>query len=235
MKTESVLRCAIVMCLGFAAACSQQGGPAGASPSPAEPATNSSRDAYEDPTGIVTGYTATGGEILEIVTRDGVRIYPATLAHLIGSMYDSTKGGPLSGARVSIEGTDFEAATDDTGQFVLAVPLEGDYDVSFSHPWFDSVGYRSHNEAAHLSRGTTDTLMVATPSLSTMLSQLCGEGGSVVRSTVVGVVEGTDGEPVSGATVTATWQEVVPADSIQSRSAPAFSSREFRRSVTTDE
>jgi hypothetical protein len=236
LKIDSVLHCAIVMVLGVTVACSQQGGSAGAPPSPAEPATSISSEADESPTGVVTGYTATGGEILEIVTSDGVRIYPATLAHLTGSVYDSTKGIRLGGVRVSIEGTDFAAVTDDGGGFFLAVPLEGSYDVSFSHPWFDSVGYRSHNEVANLSRGTTDTLIFATPSLPTTLRQMCGEGGgSVVRSTIVGVVEGTDEEAVSGATVTAVWQEVVPADSIQLGDTPAFSSREFRRSVTTDE
>ncbi len=236
LRTDSLLQCAIVLVSGVTVACSQQGSPAGAPPTPAEPATSISSEADENPTGIVTGYTASGGEILEIVTRDGVRIYPATLAHLTGSVYDSTKGRRLGGVKLSVSGTDFEAVTDDSGHFVLAVPLEGEYDVSFSHPSFDSVGYRSQYVTANFSRGTTDTLTFATPSMATTLDRICVEGGgSFARSTIIGVVAGSDGDAVPGATVTAVWQEVVPADSISVGGTPSFSSRELRRSVTTDE
>ena len=34
--------------------------------------------------------------MLEITTSDGARIYPAKLAHVTGTVYDNTKGTPLS-------------------------------------------------------------------------------------------------------------------------------------------
>jgi len=160
---------------------------------------------------VISGFQDIGGEILEITASDGSKIYPATLAHLIGSIFDSTKSQPLAGGHVVIAGTDFWTSTDRNGAFHLAVPLEGEYTVSFAHPWLDSIGLDSPEIAVDLARERTDTVAVMIPHSTTVAVQLCGAGPNRQDlRVVVGRVAGSDHEAVSGARVTASWQEVVP-------------------------
>ncbi|KPJ94073.1 MAG: hypothetical protein AMS18_04445, partial [Gemmatimonas sp. SG8_17] len=162
---------------------------------------------------VVSGFQDIGGEILEITASNGSKIYPATLAHLTGSVFDSTKAQPLVGAHVVIAGTDFWTSTDRNGEFHLAVPLEGEYTVSFAHPWLDSIGVDSPEITARLARERTDTVVVTIPHAMTVAAQLCGTAPSRQDlRVVVGRVAGSDHEAVSGALVTASWQEIVPDD-----------------------
>jgi hypothetical protein len=209
-----------------AAACSQHGAP-GAATVPQD--SSDTATAGASATGVITGFTHVGGEILEITLSDGTKLFPATLAQLTGTVYDSTKAGPVAGVRVAIAGTDFWSATDDIGAFHLAVPLDGEYAVSFSHPWLDSIGLGSANEHVGLARGSSSSVSFAIPSVATMVERLCADTLSRPdRTTIVGVVAGKDGTAVSNAAVTLSWQEIVPADS-------GFEPREFQRSAVTDE
>ncbi len=172
-----------------------------------DPAIRTQRDkAY------VRGFRDVGGEILEVTARDGTKTYPAALAQVSGSVYDSTKAGPLAGVRVTINGTDFWTNTGRDGEFRLAVPLEGDYQLSFSHPWLDSIGYRSPDRKIALARMTEHAVSFAIPSVSGMGSRLCGDDGiGVGRRAIIGVVRNEAGAPVADARVNASWQEIVPS------------------------
>jgi hypothetical protein len=162
---------------------------------------------------VINGFQDIGGEILEITASDGSKIYPATLAHIIGPIFDSTKSQPLAGGHVVIAGTDFWTSTDRNGEFHLAVPLEGEYTVSFAHPWLDSIGLDSPEITVDLARERTDTVVVTIPHSNTMAAHLCGTSSNRQDlRVVVGRVAGSDHEAVSGARVTASWQEVVPDD-----------------------
>jgi hypothetical protein len=171
----------------------------------------------------------TGGEILEITARDGSKTYPATLAHVTGSIYDSTKAEPLAGVLVTVTGTDLWATTNESGEFHLTVPLEGDYDVTFSHPWLDSIGYHAPEEKLSLARGMKHAVSFYVPTADAMIARMCGDAaGQTDGKVIIGVVEGEDGDSVSDATVTTSWQQVVPTGF-------GYVSRDFSRSAVTDE
>jgi hypothetical protein len=175
------------------------------------------------------GFRDVGGEILEVVARDGSRTYPASLAHVTGTIYDSTKAVALSGVRVTVAGTDFWSTTDRSGEFHLAVPLEGDYGVTFSHPWLDSIGFRSPEQKVNLAREMSRSVAFEVPPVGGMIERLCGEGaGASDLKTVVGVVEGEEGNPIEHAEVEASWQELVPTEE-------GFEPVEFRRTDVTDD
>ena len=177
----------------------------------------------------ISYFLDSGGEILEITARDGSKTYPATLAHLTGSIYDSTKAETIGGVTVTITGTGFWATTDDSGEFYLAVPLEGDYAVTFSHPWLDSIGYHAPEERLSLTRGLNHPVSFHVPTAATMIVRLCGDAASQMDGKVIiGVVEGEDGDSVADAEVTASWQQVVPTEN-------GFVSQDFSRSAVSDE
>ncbi len=160
---------------------------------------------------VINGFQDIGGEILEITARDGSKIYPAALAHLTGSIFDSTKAQPLAGGHVAIMGTDFWTSTDRNGEFHLAVPLEGEYPVSFAHPWLDSIGLDAPEITVDVARERTDTVVVTIPHAATLARQHCGVGPSPQNlKVVIGRVAESNHEPVSGARVTASWQDIVP-------------------------
>jgi hypothetical protein len=170
-----------------------------------------------------------GGEILEITARDGSKTYPATLAHVTGAIFDSTRIEPLEGVRVTITGTDFVEETNSEGEFHLAVPLEGDYAVTFSHPYLDSIGYTAPDQKLSLARESESSVSFAIPPASAMTERLCDASASNMEGKViVGLVTGPDGDPAADATVTASWQRVVPADS-------GFVSSDFWLSALTDQ
>ncbi len=216
----------IAASLLFAAACARHGAP---DTQTAPQGMSDTAAAGGAATGVITGFTHIGGEVLEITLSDGTKLFPASLAQLTGTVYDSTTAGPVAGMRVAIAGTDFWSATDDTGAFHLAVPLDGEYAVSFSHPWLDSIGLVSGREQVSLARGTSASTSFAIPSVEAMVERLCGDSISRPdRRTIVGVVAGRGGDSVAGASVTVSWQEIVPAGS-------GFEPHEFRRSAITDE
>ncbi len=170
-----------------------------------------------------------GGEILEITARDGSKTYPATLAHVTGAIFDSTRIEPLEGVRVTITGTDFAEQTDTEGEFHLAVPLEGEYAVTFSHPYLDSIGFTAPDQKLSLARESESSVSFAIPSATAMTERLCGASASSMDGKVVlGLVTAPDGGPAADATVTASWQRVVPTDS-------GFISSDFVLSALTDE
>jgi hypothetical protein len=159
----------------------------------------------------VTGFTDTGGEVLEVTTLTGAAVYRATLASVSGAIFDSTTSGPLGGARVMIERTDLWTLSDSGGHFRLGAPFEGDYEVTFSHVRLDSIGFRSAPESVRLRRGVDQKLSFAVPSVDVILQRLCPDDARAPgRRALVGVVRGEGS--VSRVRVTASWQMPVRAN-----------------------
>ncbi|UCG87787.1 MAG: carboxypeptidase regulatory-like domain-containing protein [Gemmatimonadota bacterium] len=159
----------------------------------------------------VTGFTDIGGEVMQASTLTGAIVHRATLANVSGSIFDSTTSGPLSGARVSIDGTDFGTVSDSSGWFRFGVPLEGEYEVTFSHVKLDSIGFRPVPESVQLTRGLDRTLSLAVPPVDAILPRICpSDAGAGDRRALVGVVRGEGS--VSRARVTASWQMAVTSN-----------------------
>jgi hypothetical protein len=177
---------------------------------------------------VVEEWGDAGGEVLTITDTNGVRVYLAELAEVMGVVVDSTAGSmqPLAGATVQIDGTWFKGTTNPQGIFRLATPLEGELDITFSHPRADSLGYTPPLRPVTLARGETDTLWMSVPPLGEVLGGICaGFPLGPDARVLVGTVRDSTGAPAQGAQVIASWQAT----------SPNLQYRDRRARVTTDE
>ena len=169
-----------------------------------------------------------GGEVLAITSEDGIRVYQAELAEVIGVVVDSTDGGqePLAGATVQIVGTWFKGTTNQEGIFRLGAPLEGEYSVTFVHPRADSLRYTPEPRRVTLARRQADTLWLAVPPVEDLVMDLCSgfPNLSTARVLVGTVTDAVTGEPLRGIRVVASWQ----------RASRNVAFRDRRARVTTD-
>jgi hypothetical protein len=158
---------------------------------------------------ILAGFQDTGGEVLEIRGADGVPVYIADVAMIAGRVIDEVSGGPLAGSRVFLLGTGDTATADAAGRFVLSRPYAGDYQMTFSHPRLDSLGYVPEETPVTLRRGHTETVTLALPRPEVVLRSVCGGGNlSPDDRAIVGVVRHSErGPPLVGAEVTARWRD----------------------------
>jgi hypothetical protein len=180
------------------------------------------------PRATVAGWRDFGGEILEVETADGTTRYPASLGHVTGTLYDSTRSAPLGGATVALAGTPFSSVTDTAGAFHIAVPLKGEYALALSHPWLDSIAYQ-FERTVEVTRGSTRTVALAIPHARSWLVRLCPDAPDTLETgAVVGVVRGATGEPVADATVQAAWQTIT-------RELGAFVGTDLQGRTTTDD
>jgi hypothetical protein len=118
----------------------------------------------------------------------GDRPRPAIARSLAGTVFDSSAGRPLAGARVSLRGTPFAATADAAGRFRLELPDTGTYLLAFEHARLDSLGYDAPAREVRIVDSLT-TADVAVPPLATVRAQLCGlahgaSPGGIVRGTI---------------------------------------------------
>jgi hypothetical protein len=160
----------------------------------------------------IVGFNDVGGDVLEITTRDGTTLYPPGVAHLTGTVYDSTRAGPLADALVSIEGTSLRGRSDESGVFHFTAPFAGEYSATLSHAWIDSVGLTSPRREIRLVPDETDTVTFIIPHASSISRSMCSyPAGSSELGTVVGLVrDGNSGQPAAGRDVKASWQVLAP-------------------------
>ena len=166
----------------------------------------------------------TGGEVLTITDGAGNRVYQAVLAELTGVVVDSTRGEPqpLAGAIVRIAGTWFADTTDAEGRFNLGAPLNGEYDVGFTHPRAALLAYVPPLARVTLARGRTDTLRLALPSVEAIVRGLCPDQSGAYARVLVGTVrDSVTGRPVQGVQVAASWQLINSDLSYRNRQAVA--------------
>jgi hypothetical protein len=156
----------------------------------------------------VLGFRDSGGEILRVAGLDGSEIYSAPLARMDGIVFDSTRAGPLENASVTIAGTNITTVTDSAGAFHFATPLDGEYSVTVSHPWLDSLGLVGPATNVMLTRGSKVSIDFAVPHVNTLLHNLCPDDAvDAGHPVLVGRVRHRDGgTPVAGAKVRASWQ-----------------------------
>jgi hypothetical protein len=158
---------------------------------------------------IVESFREAGGEVLNVTDRRGELVYQAELAELTGVVIDSTRGvpRPLVGATVRIAGTWFEGTTDHEGRFRVGAPLNGEYDVTVTHPRTDSLRFTPTPRSVTLARGRADTLSLAIPPLDDILRSLCpDEVPGPADRVVLGTVRDTAGRRVPDVEVAAVWQ-----------------------------
>jgi hypothetical protein len=177
----------------------------------------------------IIGLYYTGGDVLEITTRDRATLYPPGLSHLTGFVYDSSKAGPLAGATISIEDTPFWGSSDGRGAFHLTAPIEGQYTATLTDQWLDSIGVAPPNIDIEFVPGDTVSASFVLPHADSVAQRNCAYESSLNgRATVIGRVRaGSSGQPSSGTSISAHWQ------SLQTDS-DRWVPRESQRTVRTD-
>lgn len=157
----------------------------------------------------VVGLQQTGGRVMGIVA-DGQPVYGADLATLSGTVFDETRSVPLAGAKLQLTGTPYTATTDAAGRFTLTGTMEGEYEVTFTHPRLDSLGYSPEPVSVPLRPGDVAGVRLTIPPERVIVTQLCPDTAAAADSYVLhGTVrDRVTRSPVSGAQVRVSWQEV---------------------------
>jgi hypothetical protein len=148
----------------------------------------------------------TGGEAFV-----GVRQAARGTYELAGTVFDSTAGRPLDGARVSLRGTPFTATADGDGRYRIQLPDSGGYMLVFEHPRLDSLNFDPPARSVRVVSGAT-TADVAVPSLATIRRALCPAAtGGEQRGIVHGTVRNAAGAPMAWATLKYRWAQFAVA------------------------
>lgn len=155
----------------------------------------------------VIGYREEGGWVV----MGGTSLDPTSdSAAVAGLVFDSTSGGPLEGARVSLAGGSYQALTDSTGRYRVRVNLPGRYVVTLDHPRLNSLAIPSLERDVAVSRASTTTLNFGVPGVASLRARLCpGTNGSPESGVVLAqVFDSATNQPLGGVRVTASWRDV---------------------------
>jgi hypothetical protein len=152
------------------------------------------------------GVQLSGGEVNRVTRHDSV-VYRAAGPHLMVQVLARDTLMHAAGARLSLEGTDYEAFADTAGRIRLEPVLAGRYRARVSTPLMDSLGIAPiAREIEARSDGGADTLLL--PPARDVLRAACPidsmrNGEAMLR----GRVRDERAREISGAAVTATWQD----------------------------
>jgi protocatechuate 3,4-dioxygenase beta subunit len=141
-----------------------------------------------------------------------------------GTVFDSSAGKPLPGARVSLRGTTFNATADAAGRFRIQLPDTGSYMLVFDHARLDSLGFEVPSRGIRVA-GSSTTADVAVPPLAVVRSALCPGSLAPDRTGIVhGTVRNSAGAAMSWATVKYRWAKYAVAPATPTSPLPADSS-----------
>lgn len=160
------------------------------------------------PKAKVMGFHDSGGEVFEISAHQGVPVYRAQMASIVGSIAESAGDRPLPNATITVDGLDFSAVADDSGAFELGLPLDGEYTILVEHPRLDSIGLRVLQRTVSLKRGSTTRLTIAIPAAERVHRELCPDDEPDDRALFGVVGRGRLDTPVPDARVAARWQRI---------------------------
>ncbi|MFN2564058.1 MAG: carboxypeptidase regulatory-like domain-containing protein [Gemmatimonadaceae bacterium] len=151
----------------------------------------------------------------------GDRSRSAVPSAVTGTVYDSSTGRPLVGARVSLRGTPFTTTSDVGGRFRLQVPDTGRYMLGFDHARLDSLGFDVPAREIRLVDSLT-AADVAVPPLATVRAQLCpGSRPGSAGAIVLGTIRTPTGAPAAWATLRYRWSRFESAPVTDASPVPA--------------
>lgn len=138
------------------------------------------------------------------------------LARLEGQVTDSVHGIPVAGATVLISRTQPQpsqlvvATTDERGRYRVDTLVAGDYSVTFTSPFLDSLEMALPERPITLTAGNSTRLDLAVPSGATLRAGACpGVRVQPGHGAVVGQVTNADtDQPLAGAGIVVSWAEL---------------------------
>lgn len=152
----------------------------------------------------VVGLQEEGG-VAQVATRTTRLLESPTIA---GTVYDSSAGGPLAGATVSLEGTGFQDTTDSRGRFLLRPTLPGGYRLLVRHARLERLGLGILTDSIDAGAGAAIDRTLAVPSIGTLARQRCPAGSLAPDRPLwmVGLLaDSATALPLPGASVSAGW------------------------------
>jgi hypothetical protein len=181
-----------------------------------------------------------GGEVLVVADPSGnvtlgvSRTRPGRGA-LQGLVFDSTVNAPLSGATVSLLGTNHQATSDYDGRYVMSDVPAGEFYITFSHRKTTALRLGSVLQKATIPEGTVAEADLAVPPPRVLMPALCRDEDVSPESVLVGTVtDAGSGGPAAGVTVHVSTQILaLLAASIEVESQALESARRFK--TVTDE
>jgi hypothetical protein len=115
---------------------------------------------------------------------------------------------PLSGAEVTVEGTELAALTDRDGRFRIEAVPAGRAALRFYHARLDSLGFGAAPVAVDVAESSTTDVRLATPSPATFHARLCARAPAPSTGVLLGVVRNVDDRlPIPDAHVEVAWAE----------------------------
>jgi len=158
------------------------------------------------------------GQVVEVRLEDGTPVETAAVARITGVVFDSIRGAPLAGARVSLAGTADSTRTDAEGRYTLPRLAEGVYALAFEHPRLDSLHFVPEPALVTVVPPQELRRDLAIPSVASILAAPCRVAeGSAVGAAVGRITDRAGGEPLSGVPLLATWE--VPGSTEAARAA----------------
>lgn len=141
-----------------------------------------------------------GGEIVQINSLDQRLIGQTEEEHgsVSGLVWDSTRYGPLEGARVYLSGTSYASTTDAQGRFLIDGVPEGLFTAAFTHPRLDSLGVLARGVDVEVRPGDLSDALLGVPSARSILAEVCGgEERKWGSAAVTGVIRDREsGQPI---------------------------------------
>lgn len=190
----------------------------------------------------VTQYAEKGGELLDVEVAAAPADTPGAGRRsrggsVVGTVYDSLRGGTLPDATVRLVGTEHATETDERGWFSLKRVPPGRYRLGFRHPELPVIDERITGMSVDVREDGVYTTRLFGPGPASVVDLLCdepemgprGPGGSGV---VAGLVRDTGAAvPLPGATVRLTWRDTVSSAGRLGRGAGSVP---YRAAVETD-
>jgi hypothetical protein len=159
----------------------------------------------------IAGIREAGAEVAQISTLDRQRIAQVERGFLSGLVWDSTRYGPLEGAKVYLSGTSYSAEANAEGRFLIEEVPGGVYTAAFTHPRLDTLGVIVAGVEVEIVPGDVSDVLRGVPAIGSILLEACreterGEGTAVVTGVVR---DRSSGEVIPQVTVSLHWQEIV--------------------------
>lgn len=132
----------------------------------------------------------------------------AASVQIHGLVYDNLRKRPLSGAIVSLSGSDRQTTTDSRGRFRFDSVAPGDYTFAAHHATLDSLGFPGLTARTTVTDGAAEVRM-AIPTFETLWRVACGRRSMPDDSAFVyGTIrDAVHLRPVANAKVRLTWMQ----------------------------
>jgi hypothetical protein len=127
---------------------------------------------------------------------------------IVGEVFDSLRARPLQGADVLVEGKIVVAGqVDSAGRFSFDRVPAGNYRLTVSHPWLDTVGLSLITPDFHVAADSVSILRMSVPSASTVIGIKCkAHLGANGASAVIGHIASAQSlKPIPKADVQISW------------------------------